>query len=472
MRIKKKRAPFFGGWQELMTLAWPLIISSSSFAVLNFCDRLFLSWYNEDAFRASLPAGVLFFTLVCGFMAVAGFANTFVAQMWGANDREGCAKATAQSILFSGLSFFLLLLLVPVGLQLLRLSGHAPNVLLMEERYFRILMWSGSGMVLSSAIGSFFSGRGKTFIIMGCNIAANAVNILLNYLLVFGKGGFPEMGIDGAGWASVIGAWISPLILVAFYFSKHNRREFNTLKMLRYNSVLFRRLIRFGVPAGVEWFLDVAAFTIFVLVLGRIGEIAHIASNIALSINLIAFMPMIGLGMAASILVGQYLGRDDSKNAQRIGWLAFRIGLSYVALIGITFLLFPIFYAKAFTGHLSSSVSLNELMHTVRILLAILAFWGFADATALTLSGALKGAGDTHFVMRFRLIVSWGILVPAQFLIVVVLKKGVFASWACTLFYITILAIGFILRFRSNRWKQIDLLDRKNRQKTIIPYEV
>jgi len=83
MQVAEKESRPYGGWRELVQVAWPLIISSGTFAVLNFCDRLFLSWYSEDSFRASLPAGILFFTLVCGFMALAGFTNTFVAQYWG-----------------------------------------------------------------------------------------------------------------------------------------------------------------------------------------------------------------------------------------------------------------------------------------------------------------------------------------------------------------------------------------------------
>lgn len=275
----------FGGWRELMRIAWPLIINSGTFAVLNFCDRLFLSWYGEAEFRASLPSGILFFTLVCGFMALAGFTNTFVAQLWGAGDKEGCARATAQGIIFSLLSIPLIMALMPVGLWFLRISGHGPEVLALEEQYFKILMWCGGGMTLSSALSSFFSGRGKTFVIMTCNIAANGINIVLNYAMVFGKWGFPEMGIAGAGWATVIGSWISPLIFALLYFGKPIRAEFQTLKNLRYNAWLFKRMIRFGLPSGIHWFLDVAAFTVFVLLVGRMGPIAHIASNIALSIN-------------------------------------------------------------------------------------------------------------------------------------------------------------------------------------------
>ncbi len=451
----------FGGWRELMQIAWPLIISSGTFAVLNFCDRLFLSWYSEEAFRASLPSGILFFTLVCGFMALAGFANTFVAQFWGAGDKEGCARATAQGIFFSLLSIPLIMALVPVGLWFLRVSGHGAEVLALEEEYFKILIWGGGGMVLSSALSSFFSGRGKTFVVLSCNIIANSLNVLLNYLLIFGKWGFPEMGIAGAGWATVIGSWTSPLIFALLYFSKPVNIEFKTVHNLRFNRWLFLRMIRFGLPSGLHWFLDVAAFTIFVMLVGRMGPVAHVASNIALSVNLLAFMPMVGLGMAASILVGQYLGRNQPDYAGRMGWLALKIGIGYTAFIGSTFLLFPAAYTHVFEGNAHGSVPLGELLPMVRVLLVMLAIWGTADASAIVISGALKGAGDTHFVMYFQSAVAWGFLVLGQLVIVFVFKAGVYASWAWTLLYIIILGIGFILRFRSSRWKSIDLLDRR-----------
>jgi MATE family multidrug resistance protein len=198
-----------------------------------------------------------------------------------------------------------------------------------------------------------------------------------------------------------------------------------------------------------------------VLLVGRMGPVAHIASNIALSINLIAFMPMVGLGMGASILVGQYLGRNQPDHAERVGWLALKIGVGYMVAIGLTFLLFPEFYILVFEGNATDVASMAELSKAVRVLLAILAVWGIADATAIVLSGALKGAGDTHFVMYFQSIVAWGFLVLGQVLIVLVCKLNIYASWAWTLLYIGILGIGFLLRFRSGRWKAIDLLERR-----------
>ena len=114
--------------QNLLRVAWPLIINSGSFALLNFFDRLFLSWYSEASFCASLPGGILFFTFVCGFMALAGITNTFVAQLAGRKDKEGAATATAQGIFFALLAIPIILLLEPVGVGVLRLVGHAPEV--------------------------------------------------------------------------------------------------------------------------------------------------------------------------------------------------------------------------------------------------------------------------------------------------------------------------------------------------------
>ena len=300
-------------------------------------------------------------------------------------------------------------------------------------------------------------------VVMGTNIAANGVNVVLNYLMIFGVGPFPELGIAGAGWATVIGSWLCPTIFAFIYFTGSVNREFRTWKNLRFNPWLFKRMLRFGFPSGVHWFLDVAAFTVFVLLVGRMGAIAHIASNIALSINLVAFMPMIGMGIAASILVGQYLGRNEPEHAERVGWLAMKIGITYILVIGLSFVLFPKFYIDIFDGESAATVSYEELLFTVRILMIMLAIWGAADATAIVLSGCLKGAGDTHFVMYFQSSVAWGVLVLGQLVIVLWLKLNIFFSWAWTVLYILILGVGYFWRFKNGKWKTIDLLDRKNK---------
>ena len=143
-----------------------------------------------------------------------------------------------------------------------------------------------------------------------------------------------------------------------------------------------------------------------------------------------------------------------------------KIGIGYIVFTGLTFVFFPGFYIHIFDNNAAATVPFEELMKTTRILLLMLAIWGVADASALILSGALKGAGDTHFVMYFQSAVAWGVLVVGQLVIVVWLELNIYVSWAWTLVYIIILGVGFLLRFRSGRWKRIDLLDRRGTPST------
>ncbi|NCC53200.1 MAG: MATE family efflux transporter [Spartobacteria bacterium] len=451
----------YGIYREVLRVAWPLIVSTGSFTVMMFCDRMFLSWYSAVAIQAALPAGILTFTLTCGFMALASYSCTFVAQYFGAGDYEGCSRSAAQGILFSLLSWPVMLALIPFGIWMLKVSGHAPEVFEAEKQYLTILMLGSVCTPLGASVSGFFAGRGKTRMPMVANVIGNAVNIVLDYAMIFGKWGFPEMGIRGAAWATVISGVISPAIMLFFYFSTRSDVTFRTRALFRYDGALFRRLLKFGLPSGVHLALDIASFTIFVLLTGRMGADAMAASNIALSINTLAFMPMIGIGIAASILVGQYQGARQPDNAERISWAAFRLATFYMIAIGLTFILFPRFYFSMFADRGANTVSLAAVLPVGRRLLVFAALWGLADAGNLVIGNALKGAGDTRFVMYYSVTLAWCMLAVGAYVIVEVLHMGITVVWFWAALYITCMAVGYILRFRSGRWKTIDVLGRK-----------
>ncbi|MFA5689376.1 MAG: MATE family efflux transporter [Kiritimatiellales bacterium] len=444
-------------YRQLLKIAIPLIVTSASFTIQNFCDRMFLAWYSSAALQAAVPAGVLAFTLICGFMAMVAFANTLVAQYYGTGDLHSCSRSVAQAVLLSICTFPLILLLIPVGLGLLNVSGHAPDVLFEERRYFMIMMFSGLSITLNAAISSFFSGRGITRIIMVTAILSTLVNIILNWLLIFGHGPFPEMGIAGAGIASVIATFVSPVIMLCLYFSKEADRDYHTRRLFKFDAPLFRRLLRFGIPSGVHMVLDMASFTVFVLLIGRLGETAFVAANIVLSVNHISFMPSIGIGQAAATLVGQHIGRGNYSGASRSGWHAVQIGWIYTAFAAATFLLFPEFYVELFSR--SDSIPFDEVFGVARILLIFAAAWGLMDSTTIILAGALRGAGDTHFVMWFMTSAAWFFFALGEFVIIVLLNLGIYVAWGWMVFYICILCTGFIMRFRSTRWHNIQLIE-------------
>ena len=450
-----------GGYAELLRVAYPLIISMGSFTLMQFCDRMFLAWHSAISIQAALPAGILSFTLVCGFMALAGYANTFVAQYHGAGDRENCSRATAQGVFLSLLSAPALFALIPAGVAMLRLSGHGPAVLDEEIAYFVILMYGAVASPLGAAISSFFAGRGDTRTTMLANLAGNAVNIVLDYAMIFGRWGLPEMGIRGAAWATVIAGFIAPAILFAVYLAEPWRTRYGTRRLFRPDRALMSRMIRFGFPSAAHLVLDVGSFTLFVLLVGRLGPAALAASNIAFSINNIAFMPLIGLSIAASILVGQYQGRGDSRVAERSGWTALKVGWFYMGVIALSFVLFPRLYLGLFAGRGPGSLPLADLLPVGRILLVMMAAWGMLDAVNVILSGALKGAGDTRFVMYYSVLMGWCVWIVGEAALLRFFGGRLFHLWAWLTVYVWILAAGFFWRYRSGAWKKIELIERQ-----------
>jgi MATE family multidrug resistance protein len=453
------RATTPGGYAEVLKVACPLVISTGSFTVMQFCDRMFLAWHDAVSIQAALPAGILSFTLVCGFMALAGYAGTFVAQHFGAGDHEGCSRSTAQGIWLSVLSWPLLLALIPVGRWLLRLSGHPPAVLEQELQYFTILMAGGVAIPLNAAVSGFFTGRGDTLTNMVVVVLGNLLNVVLDYAMIFGHWGFPEMGIRGAAWATVIAGFVPPAVFLALYLAPAQQAVFRTRRHLGLEPRLLLRMVRFGLPSGLHLVVDLSSFAAFVLVTGHMGEQALAVSNVAFSINMVAFMPLIGIGIAASILVGQHQGRRDAGAAERAGWSAAKIGIAYTAAVGATFLVTPGLYLSLFEGRGATGLSMEELYPLGRWMLVMMAAWGVLDALNVVLAGALKGAGDTRFTMLYSGLMAWLFLVPGQWVLVFVLGEGILVAWAWLTLYIMVLAAGFVVRFRGGRWRTIEVLE-------------
>jgi multidrug resistance protein, MATE family len=219
------------------------------------------------------------------------------------------------------------------------------------------------------------------------------------------------------------------------------------------------RMVRFGLPSGLNLLSEIGSFSLFILIAGRLGELSLAVSNIALSINTLAFLPLIGLNIAAATLVGQYQGRGDAATAAKAAFRSVVVGVGYVSAIGLTYLLFPTFYFSLFTFRAEGGFSLDDLLVTGRWLLVIMAFWGLMDAVNVILAGALKGAGDTRFVLIFSTIAAWLLWVPGVMVIVLVLGLGLLSMWAWASVFVAVLAAGYIVRFRGGKWKTIEVIE-------------
>jgi multidrug resistance protein, MATE family len=449
--------PAPGGSRELLTLALPLLVSQSFMTVQVFLDTILLAWHNPLEMAASFPA-LMWFWLPFGLLQVtAGYVSTFVAQYTGAGRPGRVGPAVWQGIHFSAIAGLLFLLIVPSAPTLIAVGGHTSDLQALEVSYLRCLAFAALPMLIMAAINGFFSGRGQTWTVLGIEAAGTAVNVALAQVLIFGRLGFPELGIAGAGWATVAGSWASALLALALFLRPRYGREFHTRSGWRLERELFGRLMKYGGPAGAQVFLDVLVFHVFVQLVGRLGEAQTGATTLAVRLNMVAFLPMMGLGQAVSILVGQRLGADRPDLAERSAYTGLMWVFGYMCGVAALYLLIPGVLVGAFEGDRDPEI-FAAVAEIVPTLLACVAVYSLADAINVTFSFALRGAGDTRFVSLLTFALAWPIMVVPTF---VVVRAGgsIYAAWLFATAYIIAMAVCFFLRFRTGKWKSMRVIE-------------
>lgn len=449
------RAP--SGYRDVLAIAGPLVLSTASMTIQQFIDRMFLAWYSPDALAASLPASLLSFTVLCFFLGTVSYTNTFVAQYHGAGQPHNVARSVWQAVFFALLAAIAVLGFVPLAEPIFRAAGHAPEVQRQEVIYFRILVAGGGLAILSSALSAFFTGLGKTRTIMWANLAATLVNVVLDYALIFGHFGLPRWGIKGAAIATVAASASGMLILLALFLNREHRRTYGTLKSFGFDTEIFRRLMRYGAPSGVQFTLDLVAFTLFVLFVGRIGVLELGATNLAFQVNTLAFLPMIGFSIATSTLVGQRLGENRPVLAVRSTWAALHLTSAYMGLMAILYVLVPEVFLAPFQAGADPS-GFREMRETAVIILRFVALYSLFDAMNLILASALKGAGDTLFVMLLSTSLGLTLMVIPTWLVCRPGSANLYLAWAFLTLYVIVLAFSFLARFRHGAWREMRVI--------------
>lgn len=447
-----------GGYREFLRLALPLILSTASWSVQHFIDRVFLTWHSTAALAAALPAGMASFTFLSLFMGIVGYANTFVAQYIGARRPERVGPAVWQGIYLALVSGLLALIPAAFATPLFDLIGHDAVIRQEETEYFRILCYGTGPQVLSTAASCFFSGRGQTWVVLAVNVVAISVNIVLDYGLIFGHWGLPAMGIAGAAWATNIGLMIAALSFLGLFLRRQYREEFATLRGWRFDPKLFRRLLRFGGPNGLNFMLDIMAFSLFILVVGKLGPIPLAATNLAFNVNSLAFMPLIGCGIAISTMVGQRLGRDAPAEAEYCTWTGSHIAFAYMGTMVLGYVFLPEFFLSPFDLR-AQDADFIEARDTAIILLRFVAIYCLFDAFYMVFTAALKGAGDTRFIMWVSVTMAWAIMVIPSFVALTYFGAGLFVLWGFICAFIIIMGMVFFFRFRAGKWKSMRVIE-------------
>lgn len=447
-----------GGYREVLVVGLPLVASMVSGTVMQFTDRMFLAHHSLEALAASLSGSITNFVFMAFFVGVASYVNVFVAQYTGAGQPGNVGAALWQGLWFSLLAGVALALLSLPGGWIFALAGHAPEIQEMEVAYYRILCWGSGLAVLGMCLSTFYSGRGLTRTVAVVNMIGAALNIPLDYALINGAWGFPALGIRGAGIATVTAWGVTALLFAALVFTRGNEARFGVRSRWRPDRELFARLMRFGLPGGAQLFLDVFGFTVFILLIGRLGTTELAASNLVFSLDHFAFMPMVGLHIAIETLVGQALGAGDPGRAEEVTRSALHLALAWALSLAAVFLLVPEPLVAAFRPADMTPAQYAPVMTMGSLLLVVVAFYTLFDGVALVHFGALKGAGDTGFVMLCQSVCSLLLQVLPVWLLVEVLGWGVYWCWGTLAVSLAVLALAARLRYAGGRWKAMSVI--------------
>jgi MATE family multidrug resistance protein len=441
----------------MLKLSAPMVISTISFTVMQFVDRFMVSRLGTNELAAVLPAGFVSFIPGAFAIGVGTAVTTFVSQCLGRGERRDCSNYCWQAI-YVGLVYFVFVIAVfwPTAPFIFRMMGHEQAVAELEVIYLRIMLYSEFLAVFVWASSQFFIGIHRPIITMWAALCAQVVNVAANYVLIFGKFGFPALGIAGAAWGTFIGIAIGAVIRMAVFLGGDVNSEFKSRQVARLDFGRILDLLKVGVPAGFELMLNVALWgTVLFWLVGGFGKEAMAATSAVLACTNVSVMPIVGLKIALSAAAGKVIGEGRKDAAVKQTQVCLRLSLVYVGLIGVCFFVFR----DAIMTFWSSD---DKVIETGAEILILAVVYQIFQVVRTVYSGSLRGAGDTLWPAAASALAAVVILgLGGKFVVEFLPFLGVFGPWVAATVSIIAVALANRWRFKSNSWKRIDLFKRR-----------
>jgi MATE family multidrug resistance protein len=435
------------GGKEVLDLGFPLILSMMSVTIQHFVNRIFLTWWSAEAVAGVTTGGFAMWVVTGLFNGTAEYATPFVSQYVGAKREDRIGAVVYQAAYFAGLAGLLGFGLSYFVTPLFDLVGHAPSIRAHEIAYSRIMLRGTFPVVLMVALSTYFAGRGRTKVVLAVTLLATALNVLFDWVLIFGKAGFPALGTVGAADATVASQALGALIYFVLIV-RAPQRVAHGFRDFAFRPGIFLRLLKLGVPSGLQPSLEILAFALFMFVIGNIGVAPLAATAIAFNLNTIVFLPAVGLGYGVSTLVARYLGMGRPALADR----AIKSGLviSQIYMVGCSagYLLAPGFLLAPYAAG-ADPARFAEIGSIATVLLRFVAFY----------SGGLKGAGDTRFPMTATVVISWAAMLLPTWWFCVRGGAGVYVAWAFATLYVVLLGVVMFVRYRKGEWQELRVIE-------------
>jgi MATE family multidrug resistance protein len=468
--------------REMMTIALPAVVSMLSFSMMQFVDRLLVArLIGPEALAAAGNGGIASWVPAAVMMGILGVVNTYVSQNLGAGKPENGPKYAWAGMWMSLVVWAVVLvpyaIFFPQVFQFMRdaagIPGVSPHVASMEAIYGRTLLF-GLVLTLSArAVGHYFYGMHRPWVVMVSTLAGNIVNLVVAYALIkwaymfpeLGAEGMARMGIRGAAIGTLVGSAVECMIPLSLFLSNKYHRLYQTRSSWKPAWEPIRDLLKLGWPGGLMFGNEMVCWWVF---MG--GFVASFDKGSAVALHnpagwithqylMLSFMPAVGISIAATAVVGKCIGAGRPDLAESRTWLAVKITMAYMGLFAVCFVLFGSPMARIFMPDTVTPEQADRIVDLARWMLVMAATFQLFDGLAITISGALRGAGDTVVPGIATVFFSWGFIVGGGWLAVNYAPwMSSFGPWAAASLYIIFLSIFFFVRFRSGKWKTIKVL--------------
>jgi MATE family multidrug resistance protein len=411
-----------GGLREVTHLAYPVVLTQLCSTLMGVVDSAMVGRLGPTQLAAVGFGAIWLWTVFSLFYGTATGVQTFVSQHEGAGEPRRCG-AWAWHGFYTAVPATLLtaLLAAPWIESILALLGPSQALQSAAQSYLQARLPGEVGFAAWMVFTSFFRGIGDTRTPLYVTIFVNVVNAVLDYGLIFGRLGLPAWGVTGAGAATSMAHWLGAFVLLALFLRRSLRKRFDTRPALP-RAAAIRRFLRTGAPVGGQWFIDMTSFAFFTTLIARMGDASMAASQAFVMLLSLSFMQAVGISIAASTLVGRYVGAGKPAAADR----SFAIFTDDPAVVALG-----------------------------RPLLAIGALFQLFDAIAIITEGSLRGAGDTRWPFLVVTAFGWGLFVPLAYVLGVTLEGGLSGAWSGGVVSLGLMAAVLVRRFRSGAWQRI-----------------
>lgn len=458
----------------ILKLAIPTVLAMVSQALVNTLDTVFVGKLENKVAAANgqaalLPSLVILWAFGGSLSAISVGTQALTARRFAEKKDTDVGEVLFNSVAFSlvaGIAFTALGFAILDPLLGAIISGdNVEGARNSAREYMHFRLFGIASMSLTASFKSFFDGIGKTYVHFVSAVFMNIVNISACYCFIFGKLGAPEMGMAGAGLGAIMSTWVGLLIMVVFAMLKSHRSVYKPFRLANWNPKLLWQILRLSIPGGVATIAVMTGFVLFAKIaarlddsgqmvmdahLGQLIPVSMAATNNIVSVVHLTFTACLGFGTAAATLVSQCLGERNPDRASKFGWSSVQLGLLIFGAIGALEFIFAPQILKLVTD---VEVVQQAALTPMRMMAGVTPL----IATAMILTQALFGAGNTRFVMIIELILHFGCLVPLAWLVGVTLKGGLTGLWSAAIAYIVLLAIAMAVKFRGGGWKTIKL---------------